>query len=93
MGEEREDIGQDSGYVCSPMDSSLETSDHHERPTSELSPTQTTTSPEHKKASMQKVKVIYLVHISKQTKCVSSHTPVPPLLPQTLSGMYPSHPF
>ena len=59
------DIGQDSGYVCSPMDSSLETSDmctfvvdgrlvlqnYLERPTSELSPTQTTTSPEHKKAS------------------------------------------
>ena len=70
VGEEWEDIGQldigqNSGYVCSPMDSSLETSDmctsvvngrlvlqnHHEQPTSELSPTQTTTSPEHKKAS------------------------------------------
>ena len=99
MAEDQEDIRQDSSYVCFVMCSSLETSDMctsivngrlvpqkcHERPMPESSPTQTTTSSEHK---MFPDGQGHLLSPHLQKNQVTS-VMLPPLLPQAPSGMHP----
>ena len=100
MDEDREDIGRNPNYVCSLNGSSLETSDtcssivdgrlvpqkRHERPTPESSPTQTTTSPEHKKASRRSRSFTESTSAKKPSDS-SRHVPL--RLPQGPSGMHP----
>ena len=102
VDEDREDIVQDSSYVCSLMDSSLETSDmctsvvnsrlvpqkRHERPTPESSPTHTTTSPEHKKVSRRSRSFTEFTSANKSSDSFC-HAHAQPLLPQAPSGMHP----
>ena len=102
MDEDREDIGQDSSYVCSLMGTSQETSDtctsvvnsrlvpqkRHERPTPESFPTQTITSPEHKKVSRKSRSFIESTSANKASDSFCQ-ADAPPLLPQAPSGMHP----